>query len=254
MFGPDTRASKSRCTNIDTIGSYPNGKHLLGPSLGSEEEHDKESYDPEEEAELINGEVENQNKMDAPELIEMEREDEDVVKGVIDYAAGLMSAASRWWSSASGSAEERQFGDSGNNEIMACEERRSMTNRIDTYGEFDLRSVQTIAAKEVASQNKPTPPVLPKLFRLDGQTGRLQAEQADQAEEFEKELEFEYLPFARGEGDEKLHVHDVGDAREADRGDRHRQHLHPGVPARRTTCPSSHQSKRDTILVRHPCT
>ena len=26
----------------------------LGPSLGSEEEHDKESYDPEEEAKLMN--------------------------------------------------------------------------------------------------------------------------------------------------------------------------------------------------------
>ena len=47
--------------------------------------------------------------------------------------------------------------------------------------------------KEVASQNEPTPPVLPKLFRLDGQTGHLQAEQAEQAEEFEKESEFEYL-------------------------------------------------------------
>ena len=84
-------------------------------SLGSEEEHDKESYDPEEEAELSNGEAENQNKMEAPDVIEMEREDGDVVKGVIDYAAGLMSAASSWWSSASGSADERQFGDSGNN-------------------------------------------------------------------------------------------------------------------------------------------
>ena len=66
MLGPDTRASKSRCTIIDTIGSYQNGKHLLGPSLESEEEHDKESYDPEEEAELFNGEAENQNKMEPP--------------------------------------------------------------------------------------------------------------------------------------------------------------------------------------------
>ena len=62
-----------------------------------------------------------------------------------------------------------------------------MTNKIDTYGEFDLRSVQTILVKEVANQNEPTPPVLPKLFRLDGQTGHLHAEQAEQAEEFEKE-------------------------------------------------------------------
>ena len=50
MVGPDTRASKSRYTIIDTTGSHQNSKHLLGPSPGSEEEHDKESYDPEEEA------------------------------------------------------------------------------------------------------------------------------------------------------------------------------------------------------------
>ena len=99
--------------------------------------------------------------MDAPDAIEMKREDESIMKGVPDYAAGLMSAASRWSSPASGSAEERQFGDSGNNEIITCEERRSMTNKIDTYGEFDLRSVQTIAVTEVASQNEPTPPVTP---------------------------------------------------------------------------------------------
>jgi hypothetical protein len=75
--------------------------------------------------------------MEAPELIEMEREDEDVVKEEIDYAAVLMSAASSWWSSATGSTEERQLGDSGNFKIMACEERRSSTSKIDTYGEFD---------------------------------------------------------------------------------------------------------------------
>ena len=82
-------------------------------------------YDPEEEAELSNVEAENQNKMKAPDLIEMKREDENIMKGVPDYAVGLMSAASSWSSSASGSAEERQFGDSGNHTIMACEERRS---------------------------------------------------------------------------------------------------------------------------------
>ena len=58
----------------------------------------------------------------------------------------------------------------------------------------------------------------------------------------------------RVEGDEKLRGHDGGEAREADRGDPRRQHLHPGVPARRTTCPSSPQSKRDAVFVRHPCT
>ena len=71
--------------------------------------------------------------MRAPDVIEMEREDEDFIKGVIKYASGLMSAASSWWSSASGSADELQFEDSGNNEINeTCEERRSMTNKIDT--------------------------------------------------------------------------------------------------------------------------
>ena len=131
--------------------------------------------------------------MDALDVIETKREDENIMKGVPDYAAGLMSAASSWSISASGSAEERQFGDSGNHKIMACEERRSMTNKIDTYGEFDLRSVQTTPDKEVASQNEPTPHVLPKLFRLDGQTGHLHADQAERAEELEKESTFEYL-------------------------------------------------------------
>ena len=45
----------------------------------------------------------------------------------------------------------------------------------------------------MANENKPTPPVLPQLFRLDEQTRHLQAEQAKRAEKFEKESEFEYL-------------------------------------------------------------
>jgi hypothetical protein len=56
----------------------------------------------------------NQKKMDTPAVIKMESvsEDEDVMKSVTDYDAGLMSAVSSSWSSASGSAVERQFGDS----------------------------------------------------------------------------------------------------------------------------------------------
>ena len=90
----------------------------------------------------MNVEAENQNKMDTPYVIEMENEDEDVMKDVADYDAGLISAVSSSWSSASGSAAERQFGDSGNQKCMAREERRSMTNKIDTHGEFDSRSLQ----------------------------------------------------------------------------------------------------------------
>ena len=44
----------------------------------------------------------------------------------------------------------------------------------------------------MANENEPTPPVLPKIFQLNGQIGHLQADQAEQAEEFEKESEFEY--------------------------------------------------------------
>ena len=104
-----------------------------------------------------------------------------------------MSAVSSSSSSATGSAEERQYGDDGNFKIMAGEERRSITDKIDKYSEFDRRSAQTIAVEEMAIQNEPTPSVLTKLFRLDGQTGHLQADQAERAEEFEKESEFEYL-------------------------------------------------------------
>ena len=84
---------------------------------------------------------------------------------------------------------ERQFGDSGNKNFMAREERRLSTSssKIDTHGEFDSRLLQAMPVNEVANENKPTPPV------LDGQTGHLQAEQAERAGKFEKESEFEYL-------------------------------------------------------------
>ena len=116
MSRPDPRASKSRYKIVDTTGSHQNGKHLLGPSPGSEDAHENDSCDPEEEAKLMHVEAGNQNKMDTPDVIEMESvsEDEDVMKGVTDYDAGLVSAVSSSWSSASGSAAERQFGDSGN--------------------------------------------------------------------------------------------------------------------------------------------
>ena len=106
MLGPETCDSvkhKSESKSVDTIGSYQNGKDLLGLSPGSEEEHDKGSYDPEKEATLRKVEAENQEKMDALDVIEMKSEDEDVMKDVTDYAAGLMSAVSSWWSSAPGS-------------------------------------------------------------------------------------------------------------------------------------------------------
>ena len=115
------------------------------------------------------------------------------MKVVADYAAGFMSAASSWLSS--GKSAERQFGDNGNKKCMAREERRSTTSKIDTHGEFDSLSLQVMPVKKVAYENEPTPPVavLPQLFRLDGQTGDLQAEQAEQVEEFEKESRVEYL-------------------------------------------------------------
>ena len=47
--------------------------------------------------------------MVASDVIEMEREDEDVMKGVTDYDAGLMSAISSWWSSASVFVGTRRF-------------------------------------------------------------------------------------------------------------------------------------------------
>jgi hypothetical protein len=97
---------------------------------------------------------------------------------------------------------------------MACEERRSITNKIDMYGEFDIRSAQTIAVEEVAIKNEPTPSVLPKFFRLDGQTGHLQAEQEQSKQsklrtgdrEGVRVRVFDRRLFARVEGHEKLRV------------------------------------------------
>jgi hypothetical protein len=80
----------------------------------------------------------------------------------------------------------------------------------------------------VANENEPTPPVLPKIFQLNGQIGHLQADQAEQAEEFEKESEFEY--WTDNLSHEMKAMQNVvstigGDAREEDRGDAHRPHL-----------------------------
>ena len=58
---------------------------------------------------------------------------------------------------------ERQFGGSGNKKFMACEERRSSASKIDIHGEFDARSFQAMPVDGMANENKPTPPVLPKL-------------------------------------------------------------------------------------------
>ena len=141
----------------------------------------------------MNVEADNQNKMEKADVVGMESEEKDVEKNVIAYEAGLMSAVSSSSSSATGSAEERHYGDDGNFKLMAGEERRSITDKIDKYSEFDRRSAQTIAVEEMAIRNEPTPSVLTKLFRLDGQTGHLQADQAERAEEFEIESEFGYL-------------------------------------------------------------
>ena len=53
MSDMDTRASstlKMGFKAVDATGSHPNGKHLLGPSPGSEYTHGDEAYDLEEEA------------------------------------------------------------------------------------------------------------------------------------------------------------------------------------------------------------
>ena len=113
------------------------------------------------------------------------------LKELVDCAAGVTRAISSC--SSSGKSVEHQFGDSGNKEFMACEERRSSASKIDSHGKFESQSLQAMPVNEVANENEPTPPVLPKLSRLNGQTGHLQAEQAEQAEEFEKKSEFEYL-------------------------------------------------------------
>ena len=66
-----------------------------------------------------------------------------------------------------------------------------MTDKIDTHGESDSRSVQAIPVKRVASQIEPTPPVLPQLSRLVGQSGHLQADGMKEADLRKKVLECE---------------------------------------------------------------
>ena len=116
---------------------------------------------------------------------------ESDLKELVDCAASCMGKVSSWW--ISGNSAERQFGYSGNKKFMACEERRLSASKIDIHGKFDARSLQAKPVGDVANENELTPPVLPKLFRLNGQTGHLQAKQAEQADEFEMESEFEYL-------------------------------------------------------------
>ena len=169
-------------------------------------------------------------------------------------AAGFTSAASSWLSS--GKSAERQFGDNRNKKFMAREERRSMTSKIDTHGEFDSRSLQVMPVKEVAYENEPTPPVLPPLFRLDGQTGYLQAEQAEQAEEFEKESRVEYLADVLSHEMKamKSFVTTMGARHEKQIKVIHVDNIFPEYQQGGTTCPNSPQSKRDAVLVRHLCT
>ena len=66
-----------------------------------------------------------------------------------------------------------------------------MTDKIDTHGEFDSGPLQATPIKEVANQIEPTPPVLPQLFRLVGQTGHLQADEMKEANLRKKVLEYE---------------------------------------------------------------
>ena len=180
IYHSTTRTRSS--TLQDRIGAHQNGS----TSVRSTEKLPEELHPVHRPA----GDEEN---FEANYLYELEskRTIASDMKELVDYAAKCMAAFSSWWSS--GSAAERQFGDSGSQKLMVREERRSRTSKIDPHGEFDSRSVQPIPVKEVASQNEPTPPVLLQLFRLDWQTGHLQGEQAEQAEEFEKESRFEYL-------------------------------------------------------------
>ena len=74
---------------------------------------------------------------------------------------------------------------------LGREQRRSMTERTDTNGEFESRSPQAMRVKEVASAIEPTPNILPHLFRQSGQTEHRQAEEIKEAEMRKKVLEFE---------------------------------------------------------------
>ena len=78
MSGPDPRASKSRYKIIiDATGTHQNGKHLLSPSPGSKAARTNRRRRL--RSKLTNLEAKNQNKMDTPDVIEMEGEDEDVM-------------------------------------------------------------------------------------------------------------------------------------------------------------------------------
>ena len=173
---------------INAIGSHQDGSTC--PSPGDKDAHDTQ-YDLEEEAmrrdglaeELKNkneGEVEVETKIEGPALDNYETPQQ----GIGSEATTIPTSAERVYGLWAGN---------GGVMTMAGEERRSITDKIDKYSEFDRRSAQTIAVEEMAIQNEPTRSVLTQLFRLDGQTGHLQAYQAERAEEFEKESEYGYL-------------------------------------------------------------
>ena len=120
-----------------------------------------------EEPHLVHWPAGVEEKIEADYLYALERKSTIAsdMKELGDYAANCMGKFSSWWSS--GKSAERQFGDNANKKLMAREERRLMTSKIDTHGESDSRSAQTIPVEEVAYENEPAPPILPKLFRLD---------------------------------------------------------------------------------------
>jgi hypothetical protein len=90
-------------------------------------------------------------------------------------------------------AAERLLGGADSFQNYMREQRESTTRSSDILAEIEPRPFETIPTKEMANENEPTPPVLPKIFQLNGQIGHLQADQAEQAEEFENKSEFEYL-------------------------------------------------------------
>ena len=90
-------------------------------------------------------------------------------------------------------AAERLLGGADSFQNYMREQRESTTRSSDILAEIEPRPFETIPVKEMATPIDSTRRGLPHLFRLDGQTEHLQAKQAEQAEEFEKESEFEYL-------------------------------------------------------------
>ena len=201
MIGMYTRVSSTSRLKIgfkavDAQGSHKNGKHLLGPIPGSE---DDESYDLEEEAMRMDGLTEMERKSSAPSNFKMERGEDEYTTPLQGYDLDMNNDADEH-PSASPSATRHFRGEDGY-QTYVREQLGSTSKSTDMLSEIESRLSDTIPIKKMVTPIESTRQVLPQRFGIGGQTGPLQAQSEVERSINEKESHnyrvFGARPFVR---------------------------------------------------------